>query len=248
VSAIVFEEVTKSYPCYQRALRGLKGSLLHLPSILSGFKKDRFLALDQVSFTIRAGESLGIVGANGSGKSTALAIIAGVLRPQLGRVLVRGRIGPLLELGAGFHPELSGRQNILLNGVLLGLSRKEVQAKEAEIIAFSEIEPFLDQPLRTFSTGMIARLGFSVAVHVDPEILLIDETLSVGDFNFQEKCRRKIAEFKRRGTTIVMVSHALQEVQDLCDRVLWLHRGRLVAQGEPSEILHRYQAASGPRA
>ena len=202
------------------------------------------MALDDVSFEIKKGETVGIVGPNGSGKSTTLALIAGVLRPQAGRVDVLGRVCPLLELGAGFHPDLTGRENIVLNGVLLGLTRREVLAKMDGIIAFSELESFLDQPVRTYSTGMIARLGFSVAVHLNPEILLIDEILSVGDLHFQAKCRGKLDEFKKQEVTIVLVSHSVGEVRRLCDRVIWLDGGRKVEEGEPQHVLLRYEAAA----
>lgn len=199
------------------------------------------MALDDVSFEIKKGETIGLIGPNGSGKSTTLALIAGVLQPQVGRVDVQGRVCPLLELGAGFHSELTGRENIVLNGVLLGLTRREVLSKMDEIIAFSELESFLDQSVRTYSTGMIARLGFSVAVHLDPEILLIDEILSVGDLHFQAKCRGKLDEFKKQDVTIVLVSHSIGEIRRLCDRVIWLKDGGIVAEGDPDFVLKRYE-------
>ncbi len=236
-----FEHVSKSYPKYQQVLTGFKNALLHLPDTFRAFKRERFLALDDVSFEIRRGETVGLIGPNGSGKSTTLALIAGVLRAQAGTVEVCGRIAPLLELGAGFHPELTGRENIVLNGVLLGLTRREVLAKMDEVIAFSELEQFLDQPIRTYSSGMVARLGFSVAAHLDPEILLIDEVLAVGDLHFQAKCRVKINEFKRQKVTIVLVSHSTEEIRRLCDRVIWLERGKIVAQGEPDLLAGSYE-------
>jgi lipopolysaccharide transport system ATP-binding protein len=204
------------------------------------------MALNDVSFEVGRGESCGVIGSNGSGKSTTLALIAGVLRAQSGRVDVRGRVCPLLELGAGFHPELTGRENILLNGILLGLTRREVLARMDEIIAFTELESFLDQPLRTYSSGMYARLGFSVAVHMDPDILLIDELLAVGDLRFQAKCREKLEEFKRRRVTIVLVSHSLSEVWGFCERVIWLKDGTVAADGEPGSVLPRYEAVACP--
>ena len=241
--AVRFEDVSKSYPRYHQILTGFKNVLLHLPETLRTVKRERFLALDGVSFEIKQGEAVGLIGSNGSGKSTTLALIAGVLRPQVGTVEVCGRIAPLLELGAGFHPELTGRENIVLNGVLLGLTRKEVLSKMDEIIAFSELEQFLDQPIRTYSSGMVARLGFSVAAHLDPEILLIDEVLAVGDLHFQTKCRVRINEFKRENVTIVLVSHSTEEIRHLCKRVIWLERGKLVDQGDPDRILRRYEEA-----
>ncbi len=238
-----FEHVSKSYPKYHQILTGLKASLLHPSETLRAFKRERFLALDDVSFDFAQGETVGVIGSNGSGKSTTLALIAGVLRPQVGKVEVAGRVAPLLELGAGFHPELTGRENILLNGILLGLTRQEVLARMAEIIAFSELESFLDQPLRTYSSGMMARLGFSVAAHLDPEILLIDEILAVGDLHFQAKCLEKLDEFKKRQVTIILVSHSLGDVRSFCDRVIWLKDGKLAADGEPGFVISRYEEA-----
>ncbi len=243
MTAVRFEHVSKWYPRYLQVLGGLKSSLLHLSETMRSFKRQTFLAVDDLSFEIKEGETVGVIGANGSGKSTTLALIAGVLSPQLGRVEVNGRVCPLLELGAGFHYDLTGRENIVLNGVLLGLTRKEVLKRMDEIVAFSELEYFLDQPIRTYSTGMVARLGFSVGVHLDPEILLIDEILSVGDLHFQAKCRQRIDEFKRRNITIVLVSHAPSEMRRLCDRVLWLERGKLVGEGHPDVVLAQYEKA-----
>jgi lipopolysaccharide transport system ATP-binding protein len=241
MTAVRFEHVSKSYPIYSQILTGLKASLLHVPQTLQRFRRHRFMALNDVSFEVEQGESVGLIGSNGSGKSTTLALIAGVLRAQAGKVEVRGRVCPLLELGAGFHPELTGRENILLNGVLLGLTRREVLARMDEIIAFSELESFLDQPIRTYSSGMVARLGFSVAVHLDPEVLLIDEVLAVGDLRFQARCREKLQEFKRRCVTIVLVSHSLSEVRNFCERVLWLKDGKIAADGEPSSVIRQYE-------
>jgi lipopolysaccharide transport system ATP-binding protein len=239
--AVRFEHVSKSYPKYHQILRGFKASLLHPSETIRAFKRERFLALDDVSFEVKEGESLGLIGPNGSGKSTTLALIAGVLKPQVGRIEVRGRVTPLLELGAGFHPELTGRENILLNGILLGLTRREVVARLQAIIAFSDLEPFLDQPIRTYSSGMLARLGFSVAAHLDPEILLIDEVLAVGDLRFQAKCREKINQFKHQKMTIILVSHSTEEIRRLCDRVIWLDGGKLVEQGHADLLLGRFE-------
>jgi len=236
-----FEHVFKSYPIYSQILTGLKASLLHVPETLQRFRRHRFLALNDISFEIRQGESVGLIGSNGSGKSTTLALMAGVLMAQAGKVEVRGRVCPLLELGAGFHPELTGRENIFLNGILLGLTRREVWSKLEQIVAFSELEPFLDQPIRTYSSGMLARLGFSVAVHLVPEILLIDEILAVGDLRFQVKCREKLEEFKKQGVSIILVSHSLGDVRTFCERAIWLKDGKIVADGEPGLVIPRYE-------
>jgi lipopolysaccharide transport system ATP-binding protein len=242
---ISFEHVSKSYPRYSQILTGLKDTLLHLPKTLRSFKRDRFMALNDVSFEVMQGQSLGLIGLNGSGKSTTLALIANVLKPQVGKVEVHGRVSPLLELGAGFHPEMTGRENILLNGVLLGLTRREIRARMNDIIAFSELERFLDQPIRTYSSGMVARLGFSVAAHIDPEILLIDEVLAVGDLGFQAKCLGRLLEFKKRKVTIVLVSHSLDTVGRFCDRAIWLNEGRIAGDGEPASVIRRYREAVG---
>ena len=242
--AIRLDAVSKYYSRYLHLTRGLKQTLFHLPEVLRSMRAQRFTAVDSVSLDVDQGEMIGVIGPNGAGKSTMLALIAGVLQPDVGNIEVRGRVAPLLELGAGFHPDLTGRENIVLNGVLLGLRRAEVAARLGPITAFSEIGPFLDQPVRTYSSGMVARLGFSVAAHLDPEILLIDEILAVGDQHFQMKCREKIAEFRERGTTIVFVSHSLDDVRRLCDRVIWLDGGRIREQGEPQRIIDAYVSAA----
>ncbi len=241
MTTISFQHVSKVYPKYQPLLQGLKSSLLHLPGTIRSLRGEQFVALDDVSFQIRKGETVGLIGSNGAGKSTTLALIAGVASPDGGQVHVAGRVSPLLELGAGFHFDLTGRENIVLNGILLGLTRTEVSAKINDIVTFSELQKFLDQPLRTYSTGMIARLGFSVAVHLDPEILLIDEILSVGDLHFQLKCNEKIDEFKRRRVTMVIVSHSIEQIQRLCDRVIWLADGQVVGDGASADILPQYK-------
>jgi lipopolysaccharide transport system ATP-binding protein len=245
VTAIRFEQVWKSYPRQRRAAAGFKALLLTGPKTVHVPKQERFVALRGVSFEVKPGETVGLIGANGSGKSTTLGLIAGVLRPDAGQVAVSGRVAPLLELGAGFHPELTSRENIVLNGVLLGLTRRAVLAKLDAIIEFSELAPFIDQPIRTYSTGMVARLGFAVAVHLEPEILLIDEVFAVGDHQFQLKCREKMQEFKRQGVTMLLVSHALDEIRRLCDRAIWLHAGAVKAEGPPGLVIEQYVAAQG---
>ncbi len=242
-AAISFREVSKRYPVTRMVGGGIKGLLLHLPRYIAAIcrKTKMFSALDAVSFEVGRGECLGIIGRNGSGKSTTLGLIAGVLRPSAGAVETRGSIAPLLELGAGFHAELSGRDNIILNGILLGLTRARVMENMDRIIEFSEMAAFMDQPLRTYSSGMVARLGFSVAVHLSPDILLIDEVLAVGDEAFQRKCIAKIQEFRSKGVTMVFVTHNLQDVVKSCDRVALLDGGRLIEIGNPAEVVGRYR-------
>ena len=241
MSVIRLDHVSKAYPRHRHLTWGLKQSLLHMPTLIRTMRADRFLALDDVCLDVRQGEAIGIIGGNGSGKSTLLGLIAGVIRPQTGTVQVHGRVAPLLELGAGFHYELTGRENIVLNGVLMGLTRREVQERMEAIVAFSGLADSLNEPIRTYSSGMVARLGFSVAVHLDPEILLIDEILAVGDAHFQARCHERLAEFRRHGTTIVIVSHALGEVRRLCDRVVWVEAGRITMQGDPDQVLNAYE-------
>ena len=204
-------------------------------------------ALKDISFVVDRGEAFGIVGRNGSGKSTMLKIISGILKPTSGTVSVRGRIAALIELGAGFHPEITGRENIVINGIMLGLTRREIEQRFESIVEFSGIRDFIDQPVKTYSSGMYVRLGFAVAVHVDPDILLIDEVLSVGDEEFSAKCVAKIQELKYRGVTLVFVTHQLDQVRNLCDRALWLDHGEPQTIGDPVRVVDAYlqQVASG---
>jgi ABC-2 type transport system ATP-binding protein/lipopolysaccharide transport system ATP-binding protein len=200
----------------------------------------RVVALDNVSFGVRQGQALGVIGHNGAGKSTLLRIAAGILQPCLGRAVVRGRIAPVIELGIGFEQELSGRENILFNGALLGRSRQEMNLRTDEIVEFSGLSDFIDQPIRTYSTGMVARLAFSIATTVDAQILLLDEVLSVGDERFQRKCEERIVDFRMRGVTILFVSHALPSVENLCDEVIWLEAGRIQRKGETGRVIEEY--------
>ena len=236
MGAIRIENVSKRYERHTRrellaqsALRKVRG------------KAEPFYALRDVSATIDAGERVAIVGGNGAGKSTLLGIIAGVTAASSGRVVRAGRISALLELGTGFHPDLTGRENIKLNASLLGLTRAELAAKLDSIIAFSEMERFLDEPLRTYSSGMIARIGFSTAIHVDPEILVLDEVMSVGDARFQAKCIARVAEMAAAGATMLVVSHQLTLVEEMCSRALWLDKGELKLDGSVAEVLAAYQ-------
>jgi len=206
------------------------------------FHRD-FWALRDVSFNIRGGETFCIVGENGSGKSTLLQMIAGILHPTTGETFVRGRVSALLELGAGFNPEFSGRDNVYLNGAILGLSRKEMDAKFPEIEQFAEIGDFIDQPVKAYSSGMAVRLAFAVAIHVDPEILLVDEALAVGDIYFRQRCMRKVHELREHGITIVFVSHAIGDVKSIADRAMWLDAGRMREIGDPDIVTAKYMAA-----
>ncbi len=244
---IRFESVGKRYPQYHHITAGFKPFLFRWLCRLGRTGSETFEALRAVTFEVRPGETLGIIGRNGSGKSTVLGLIAGVLRPTSGTVRVRGRVAPLLELGAGFHPELTGRENIFLNGILLGLTRAEVARKLDAIIAFSELGEFIHEPIRIYSSGMLARLGFAVISSLDPEILLVDEILAVGDMDFQKKCVDRALEFKRRGVTIIYVSHALDQVQELSDRALWLDEHTVQAWGNPAEVVDAYRRHSSPQ-
>lgn len=202
-----------------------------------------FWALKETTFTIRRGETVGIIGRNGAGKSTLLQIIAGTLTPTSGHVRINGRLAALLELGSGFNPEFSGRENVFMNAALLGLSRQEISRRYDEIVAFSGIGDFIEQPVKHYSSGMFARLAFSVAANVDPEILIVDEALSVGDMAFQERSISKMKEIRRSGTSILFVSHSLPSVRNFCDRAIWLERGSVQMTGERLEVCDAYQAA-----
>ena len=199
-----------------------------------------FWALNGISLKIAPGEVFGIIGPNGAGKSTLLKVIARVLRPTQGRIRITGRVAPLLELGAGFDHELTGRENVYLNAAILGRSKAEIDANFEQIVAFSGLEPFIDAPLRTYSTGMVARLGFAVATDVRPDVLIVDEILGVGDAEFQEKSYERIQEFKTKGTTILLVTHSLTSVLEVCSRAMWLNRGKVMMMGAPQEVVTRY--------
>ncbi|MFZ3070261.1 MAG: ABC transporter ATP-binding protein [Anaerolineaceae bacterium] len=204
----------------------------------------KFLALHDVDLTIYRGEVFGLIGNNGAGKSTMLKVISRVLRPTTGRVVVYGKIAPLLELGAGFHPELSGRENVYLNGSLLGYSRAEMDAVFDQIVDFAELSEFIDAPIRTYSSGMYARLGFAVATAHVPEILIVDEILSVGDEAFQKKCNDLMLNFQQQGATVLMVSHGLAKVEEMCHRVGWVDHGELKMVGEPRAVINSYRESN----
>ena len=204
-------------------------------------KINKFWALTDVTLQVNRGEVFGLIGNNGAGKSTMLKVISKVLKPTKGRVVVYGRIAPLLELGAGFHPELSGRENIFLNGALLGYSRSEMESVFDEIVEFSELEHFINSPVRTYSSGMFARLGFAVATAHMPEILILDEILSVGDEAFQRKCNLRMKGFQQDGATVLMVSHALSMLEGMCNRIAWIDHGKIQGVGEPQEVIEAYR-------
>lgn len=205
--------------------------------------QDEFWGLRHVSLAVGVGRMLGVIGHNGAGKSTLLRLIGGVGRPDEGHITTRGRIGALLDLGAGSHPDLTGRDNIMLHGVIAGLTRRQVLSRFDSIVAFAELERFIDNPLRTYSSGMQMRLAFAVAAHTDPDILLIDEVLSVGDAAFQKKCLQAIREYKRNGCAILLISHEMNQIQELCDEVCWLHGGQVVACGEAEATCAQYMEA-----
>ncbi len=240
---IIFDKVYKSYPLYHPITGGIKNFLFHFPKWTSSLKNSKFEALNDISFKIYGGETFGIIGRNGAGKSTTLGLIAGVLKPTRGIVITKGRIASLLELGAGFHPELTGKENIILNGALMGLTRVEILRKMGAIVDFSEIGDFIDQPIRVYSSGMIARLGFSVVAHLDPEILLIDEVMAVGDMEFQKKCIDRMIEFKKKGVTMVFVSHSMIDVEKTCDRVAWIENHTIKLLGKTQDVISSYSTA-----
>ena len=238
---IAVDGVSKRYFLNPHRMGELKTALLHFATFLKASRsKQPFWALKDISLTIRRGESVGIIGPNGAGKSTLLRILARLGPPTQGKVAVRGRVSPLLELGAGFHPQITGRDNAILNAVLLGLSRKEAQEKLPEMVEFSELGEFIDQPMRTYSSGMYVRLGFAVAVHVKPEILLIDEVLAVGDAEFQHKCFTHIDKLRADQVTIVLVTHDLESVKRFCDRAILLNHGSIAAEGAPQDVVDEY--------
>ena len=203
-------------------------------------KKTDFWALSDVSFEIKKGEVIGLIGSNGAGKSTLLKVVSGVMKPTKGKVTVNGQVSPMIELGAGFDMELTARENIYLNGAILGYSKQFIDEKFEEVVEFSELRDFLDAPVKNFSSGMIAKLAFSIATVVDPEILIVDEILSVGDIKFQEKSKNKMMEMIKGGTTVLYVSHSLDSIEELCDRVVWLEHGKLVKIGNTKEICKEY--------
>ena len=252
-AVIRFERVSKKFTLKHQRARSFQELVLHLfrrgndgpipqPPDLAGTSSEDFWALRDVSFTVERGETVGLIGPNGAGKSTALKLVSRIIAPTSGRIEVNGRVGALLELGAGFHSDLTGRENIYMNGSILGLSRAEIDRKLDEIVAFAELEHFIDVPVKHYSSGMYVRLGFSVAVHTDPRILLVDEVLAVGDQNFQRKCMDRIYDMKQAGTTILLVSHGVETVARLCNRAIWLSEGRVINNGPARDVVEDYLA------
>jgi ABC-type polysaccharide/polyol phosphate transport system ATPase subunit len=242
MNSIEVSHASKIYRRYsrKRQFATLKSALLSGSLIRDLSPDETFTAVRDVSFTVPAGRTLGVIGRNGSGKSTMLKLVAGITKPTSGTVTVHGRISALIELGAGFHPEISGRENVFINGIMLGLSKRQVAARFDEIVEFAELQEFIDAPVKTYSSGMYMRLGFAVAIHVDPDVLLVDEVLAVGDEGFTHKCLDKFGEFKRRGKTILLVTHSLGLVERFCDEALWLDAGQMKAMGDPKRVVGAY--------
>ncbi len=238
--AVTFESVSK---IYSRST-GRKLLRSHVEVWFGRQPREPFYALNKVSFHLGHSESVAILGANGAGKSTLLSMVAGLSYPNEGRVTVNGRVAALLELGSGFHPDLTGAENIKLNAALLGLTRKRTEYLFDSIVEFSGIAEFIHEPLRTYSTGMMMRLGFSVAVNVDPDILILDEVFAVGDQNFQARCRDKVMEFKKSGKTMLCVSHATTTLHQLCDRAIWLDHGQMMMDGTAAAVIEHYEGRS----
>ena len=241
--AIEFKNVTKRYPLYHHIGSGIKELIFNPRRALSLLSGRSYLAIEDITFQVQKGESVALIGRNGAGKSTSLGLVAGVMKPSSGTVSVVGRVASMLELGGGFHPELTGRENIRLNATLLGLRRKELKQRLDKIIEFSELGEFIDEPIRVYSSGMLAKLGFSVITQVDPDILIIDEVLAVGDIAFQRKCLNTINEFKKKGVTILFVSHNLEDVEKICDKVIWIENHKMRDMGDAHSVISQYKIA-----
>jgi ABC-type polysaccharide/polyol phosphate transport system ATPase subunit len=243
-SAIELLNVSKIYRRYSgKQFATLKSALLQRSLVRDLAPSEMFPALTDVSFSVPKGSTFAVIGRNGSGKSTALKLVAGITKPTAGTVRVDGRISALIELGAGFHPEISGRENVYINGIMLGLTKREVHDRFDDIVDFAELREFIEAPVKTYSSGMYMRLGFAVAIHVNPDVLLVDEVLAVGDEGFTHKCLDKFAEFRRNGKTVLLVTHSLGLVEHLCDDAVWLDGGRVEAQGDPKRVVGAYLTA-----
>lgn len=237
-AAVVVDDVSKKFRLYKEKNDSLKTALMRGRRSVH----EDFWALNDVSFEVPEGSTFGLVGRNGSGKSTLLKCLAKILYPNSGSITSRGKVASLLEVGSGFHPELSGRENVYLNGSILGMSRKDVAKKFDEIVDFSGVRKFIDQPVKNYSSGMYVRLGFSVAINVDPDVLVVDEILAVGDAAFQAKCKEKFAEFRKAGKTVILVTHSMGNIRDMCDHAAWLDNGSLVQVGDAQSVIKAYTA------
>ena len=231
------DNVSKKFRLYKERNQSLKSAVMRRRTSVH----EDFWALRDIDLEIQKGETFGLVGDNGSGKSTLLKCMARILYPDRGSISTVGRVAALLEVGTGFHPELSGRENIYLNGSILGMTRREIDARYEDIVEFSGVREFIDQPVKNYSSGMYVRLGFSVAIHVDPDVLLVDEVLAVGDESFQEKCAEKFRDLKRAGKTVIIVSHSLETVEKMCDRMAWIQDSELKMVGRPSAVIKAYR-------
>jgi lipopolysaccharide transport system ATP-binding protein len=235
---IEFKNVTKQYKLFYHLNGGIKNFIVNFgKNVLA---HDSFIALNHINLIIRAGETIGIVGRNGSGKSTILGLIAGIEKPTEGSITTKGRIVSMLELGGGFHPDLTGRENILLNSVLLGLTLQQAKERINLIIEYSELGDFIDEPIRIYSSGMLARLGFSIMTQMDPDILIVDEVLAVGDYAFQEKCMQTMKAFKGNGVTIILVSHSAKDIQCICERVIWIDNHKIKMDDTMENVMKIY--------
>ena len=237
-SAVIVDRVSKKFRMYKERNQSLKAAIMRGKKSIA----EDFWAVQDVSFEVPRGATFGLIGRNGSGKSTLLKCLARILHPDRGSITMNGKAASLLEVGSGFHPELSGRENVFLNGSILGLSKKEVASRFDEIVEFSGVGKFIDQPVKNYSSGMYVRLGFSVAIHVQPDILVVDEVLAVGDGAFKKKSQNKFVEFTKSGRTVILVTHSLAQVREMCNQVAWLDQGRLAAVGGADEVTQKYQA------
>lgn len=233
------ENICMSFKMMKDRVKSIKEYTVQL--LKGTMKYEEFLALDDVSFEVKRGEVMGIIGRNGAGKSTLLKVISGILKPTSGEITLQGKVVPMLELGSGFDFDLSGRENVFLNGAILGYSEKFLKDKFDEILEFSELNDFIDIPIRNYSSGMVVRLAFSVASFVNPEIMIVDEILAVGDSSFQEKSKAKMLELMSGGTTVLFTSHSIAQIKEMCDRVIWLDHGRVMDMGEPGEVCRNYE-------
>jgi ABC-type polysaccharide/polyol phosphate transport system ATPase subunit len=240
MSTVTFDRVSKQFTLHHERPRSFQELFLNILHLKRTPTKERYWALRDVSFEVEQGEMLGIIGANGAGKSTLLKLMSRIIEPSSGEITVNGRVSALLELGSGFHPDLTGRENVYLNGSIIGLGRTDMDRIFDDIVAFSEMERFIDVPVKHYSSGMYMRLGFSVAIHVRPDILLVDEVLAVGDQAYQKQCLDRINEMKRQGVTILLVTHSLGNVREMCDRALWLDEGEIQADGPVEQVLEKY--------